>query len=111
DNHIGGLDEDFHKRLQIESTIRAHLEKELSLNKYGIKVLSLFFLDRVDNYRTYNDDGTYDKGKYALLFEDLFQEIIMEDEYRELRENITDINQYAQEVHHGYFSQDKAGRK
>src|SRR5699024_126101 len=30
---------------------------------------------------------------------------------KELRENIDDIDQYTQEVHHGYFSQDKAGRK
>lgn len=111
DNHIGGIDENIYKRLQIESTIRAHLDKELTLNKRGIKVLSLFFLDRVDNYRVYNDDGTYNKGKYAILFEELFQKIIMEDDYKELRENIDDIDQYTQEVHHGYFSQDKSGRK
>lgn len=111
DNHIGGIDENIYKRLQIESTIRAHLNKELTLNKRGIKVLSLFFLDRVDNYRIYNDDGTYNKGKYALLFEELLQKIIMEDEYKELRENIDDLDRYTQEAHHGYFSQDKAGSK
>ena len=33
DNHIGGIDENIYKRLQIESTIRAHLNKELTLNK------------------------------------------------------------------------------
>src|SRR5690625_2303293 len=111
DNYIGGVDDEIYKRLQIESTIRAHLDKELKLNKYGIKVLSLFFLDRVDNYRLYNDDGTYNKGKYALLFEELYRKIIMEEAYRELRENIEDMDQHINDVHHGYFSQDKAGRK
>lgn len=111
DNYIGGIDEDIYKQLQIEATIRAHLDKELRLNKHGIKVLSLFFVDRVDNYRVYNDDGTYNKGKYALMFEELYQKIIMEDDYKKLRENIDDIDQYTNEVHHGYFSQDKAGRK
>lgn len=110
-NHIGGIDDEIYKKLQIESTIRSHLDKELKLNKLGIKVISLFFIDRVDNYRTYNDDGTYNKGKYALMFEELFQRIIMEDKYKELRRGIPNIEQFAAEVHHGYFSQDKAGRK
>jgi type III restriction enzyme len=110
DNYIGGIDDEVYKRLQIESTIRAHLNKELVLNKHGIKVLSLFFVDRVENYRIYNEDGTYNKGKYALLFEELFKKIIMEDQYKDLRINISDIEKYTEEVHHGYFSQDKAGR-
>lgn len=110
DNHVGGIDDNLYKRLQIESTIRAHLDKELRLNKQGIKVLSLFFIDRVDNYRVYNDDGTYDLGKYALIFQDLYKNIIEEEKYRDLREGIEDLDQYANAIHHGYFSQDKAGR-
>src|SRR5699024_7247495 len=31
DNHIGGLDDNVLKKLQIEATIRAHLDKELRL--------------------------------------------------------------------------------
>src|SRR5690625_342452 len=58
DNPVGGIDDYLFKQLQIEATIRTHLDKELRLNKYGIKVLSLFFIDRVANYRTYHDDGT-----------------------------------------------------
>src|SRR5690625_3416421 len=95
DNYIGGIDEEIYKKLQIESTIRAHLDKELQLNKQGIKVLSLFFIDRVDNYRVYSDDGTYTLGKYALMFEELFQRIMMEEDYKQLRENVTDIAQYS----------------
>src|SRR5699024_1044754 len=111
DNHIGGLDDNVLKKLQIEATIRAHLDKELRLNKRGLKVLSLFFIDRVDNYRIYNEDGTYNKGKFAEMFEELFAKIIMEDKYAPLREGIADIEAYTENVHHGYFSQDKAGTK
>lgn len=35
---------------QIEETIRTHIEKQRLLKPYGIKVLSLFFIDRVANY-------------------------------------------------------------
>ncbi|MCR8969082.1 DEAD/DEAH box helicase family protein [Facklamia sp. 7083-14-GEN3] len=110
DNHIGGIEDDLYKRLQIEATIRAHLDKELYLNKLGIKVLSLFFLDRVVNYRVYNEDGTYNLGKYAVIFEELYKKIIQEDKYQELRAGMDDLDQEVRNVHHGYFSQDKAGR-
>src|SRR5699024_10677221 len=40
------------KRIQIHNTIKAHLDKELHLNPKGIKVLSLFFIDQVDKYRS-----------------------------------------------------------
>jgi len=52
---------------QIEATIRRHFEKEKKLKKYGIKVLSVFFIDRVANYREYSEDGTPKKGKYNGL--------------------------------------------
>src|SRR5699024_7664837 len=65
---------------------------------------------RVDNYRVYNDDGTYNLGKYALVFEELYKQIIQEEKYAELREDIHDLEDYTKSIHHGYFSQDKAGR-
>jgi len=67
---IGGVNEDERKRLQIRKTIEEHLEKELRLTKRGIKVLSLFFIDKVANYRWYDENGTARKGKYALMFEE-----------------------------------------
>ena len=51
---VGEIDDDTIKRLQIRKTIQEHLEKEMNLNPKGIKVLSLFFIDRVSNYREYN---------------------------------------------------------
>lgn len=77
---------------QIRETVREHLAKEKRLNPLGIKVLSLFFIDHVENYRA--ADGT--AGKFALWFEEI---------YRELSGNTDTAG-----VHDGYFSQDKKGR-
>jgi len=40
---------------QIRFTIREHFEKQRRLKTFGLKVLSLFFIDRVDNYA--KEDG------------------------------------------------------
>ena len=53
----------------MRATIEEHLNKELELNPKGIKVLSLFFIDRVANYREYDAKGNAVKGKYAKWFE------------------------------------------
>lgn len=108
---IGGLDDDELKRLQIRETIRAHLDKELSLVHKGIKVLSLFFIDRVDNYRLYPKDAPYEKGKYALMFEEEYQKLIKLPKYHTLFEEDQYIaNHKAEEVHDGYFSRDRQGK-
>src|SRR3546814_21002149 len=54
---IGDVDADAIKRLMIRRTIQEHLEKEKRLAPLGIKVLSLFFIDAVDHYRSYDEDG------------------------------------------------------
>ena len=86
---------------QIEATIRRHFEKEKKLKKYGIKVLSVFFIDRVANYREYSEDGTPKKGKFAIWFEELFNQ------YRQKPEFLGLYDFDAEEAHNGYFSQDK----
>ena len=45
---IGGMRDDVW-RVQIKHTVKRHLEKELQSRVRGIKVLSLFFIDRVAN--------------------------------------------------------------
>ena len=88
-------------RLQIEATIRRHFEKEVKLGKLGIKVLSVFFIDRVANYRVYHEDGTVGKGKFAEWFEEIFQQ------YR-TRPEFADLYDFeVAKAHNGYFSQDK----
>jgi type III restriction enzyme len=37
--------------------VKKHLDKELQLHNRGIKVLSLFFIDRVASYRDYDAAG------------------------------------------------------
>ncbi|MBO7081020.1 MAG: DEAD/DEAH box helicase family protein [Neisseriaceae bacterium] len=69
---------------QIECTIREHLAKEKRFKDKDIKVLSLFFIDKVANYR--------EDGKFYRWFEEIYQ--------RETGER-------ANGVHDGYFSQDK----
>ena len=70
---VGDLDDLTIKEQQIRKTIEEHLEKELVLNRLGIKVLSLFFIDRVANYRYYDQDGNPQKGIYAQLLRSIIQ--------------------------------------
>ncbi|MCF6201684.1 MAG: restriction endonuclease subunit R, partial [Hydrogenimonas sp.] len=108
---IGGVDEDERKRLQIRKTIEEHLEKELRLTKRGIKVLSLFFIDKVANYRWYDEEGNAQKGKYAIVFEEEYGKLIRKPKYRALFEDVdVDVDTVAEKVHNGYFSVDKKGK-
>lgn len=90
-------------KFQIRRTVEEHLRKELKLNKQGIKVLSLFFIDRVANYRCYDAQGNVLKGKFAVWFAEIYNELISKPAYQSL-------NKYSDEIHNGYFSQDKKGR-
>lgn len=106
---IGGADEDEHKRLQIRKTIEEHLDKELRLTQRGIKVLSLFFIDKVANYRWYDEEGNAQKGKYALMFEEEYRNLNKKPKYKTLFEDV-DTDTIAHDVHNGYFSIDKKGK-
>ncbi len=100
---IGDVDENIVKRAQIRRTIEAHLDKELRYADKGIKVLSLFFIDKVEKYR--HEDGT--PGIYAKMFEECYLELLAKPKYEPIRERFTaDVSK----VHNGYFSQDKKGR-
>ncbi|KWT11497.1 Type III restriction enzyme, res subunit [Pseudomonas savastanoi] len=108
---IGGVSPDEIKRLMIRRTIKEHLEKELTFaaNKQPIKVLSLFFIDSVEHYRQYDDEGNPVKGKYALMFEDEYTKLAKSRDYQSLFNEI-DLETNASEVHNGYFSIDKKER-
>ncbi|GAB3732272.1 type III restriction-modification system endonuclease [Spirosoma lituiforme] len=126
---MGDLDEKAFRRIQIRETILSHFSKERDLFEKGIKVLSLFFIDAVEKYRIYDQDGEQQLGEYAKIFEE---------EYNLLRNDYIDLfhqsyNQYlydadpghthkgympdnyaqylerddAERVHNGYFSIDK----
>jgi len=105
---LGDIDDLAIKEQQIRKTIEEHLNKELVLNKQGIKVLSLFFIDRVANYRYYDKDGNPQKGIYAELFEKHYSDLIKRPKYNTLFKDI-DLETAAEDVHNGYFSADKKG--
>jgi type III restriction enzyme len=106
---IGGVENEALKRLMIRRTIEEHLDKELRLRPQGIKVLSLFFIDAVEFYRSYNADGAQVKGKYAVMFEEEYRKAAEKPKYRTLFQEV-DLDSDATEVHDGYFSIDKKGK-
>lgn len=94
------------KKQLIYLTIKEHLDKELEYTKQGIKVLSLFFIDKVANYRQYENGNP--KGPYAEIFEEMYDKLIHKKRYQPLLEH-KHINQDIEKVHNGYFSMDKQG--
>lgn len=96
------------RREMIRRTIKEHLDKEKRLRPLGIKVLSLFFVDTVDKYRRYNDEGNAVKGDYAVMFEEEYRRLANHPDYNELFEGV-DLSRAAEEVHNGYFSIDRKG--
>ena len=105
---VGDIDDRAIKEQQIRKTIEEHLNKELALKHRGIKVLSLFFIDKVSNYRYYDADGVRHNGIYANMFEKNYRELIQRPKYRALFQNM-DMESLPHEVHDGYFSGDKKG--
>lgn len=95
-------------REMIRRTIREHLDKEKRLRPQGIKVLSLFFIDKVDRYRSYDEDGNSVKGVYAHIFEEEYRRLAAHPDYQTLFAEV-DLDAAADEVHNGYFSIDKRG--
>lgn len=90
----------------IRRTIREHLDKELRLNPQQIKVLTLFFIDKVDFYRQTNEEGLLEPGEYARIFEEEYLKAIKSPAYKTL---VPSHPEHAKDVHDGYFSIDKKG--
>ncbi len=108
----GGQDPILIKRLQIRKTIQEHFEKQKRLRPLGIKVLSLFFIDKVSNYRVYDEDGKAQLGNYAEIFEEEYIDIIEKNpEYNKLSDSSMPLFQRASKAHDGYFSIDKKKNK
>lgn len=108
----GDVSEKDIRRVQIRETIRSHFEKEKELYERGIKTLSLFFIDKVENYRKYDDNGNEVNSEYGQMFEEEYTDIL--NEYLTLFN--TPYEQYLRsldvhDTHAGYFSIDKKGHK
>lgn len=102
---IGDVNDEAVKRIQIRETIQSHLEREAELFRQGIKVLSLFFIDKVEKYRS--DDG---QGFYEKIFEEEYAAAV--DNFKagdaDYQKYLASIS--AHETHAGYFSVDKKNR-
>lgn len=108
----GDISEKDIRRVQIRETIRSHFEKEKELYGMGIKTLSLFFIDKVEHYRKYDENGNEVNSEYGQIFEEEYTDIL--NEYLTLYN--TPYEQYLRkidvhETHKGYFSIDKKGHK
>ena len=99
----GGLNDEV-LRYMVKKTVEAHLTKERSNKSKGIKVLTLFFIDKVKNYRDYDENGNPVKGKFAQWFEEIYLNEISKPAFGGL------IPYGVEEIHNGYFSQDNKGR-
>jgi len=108
----GDTSEENLRRIQIRETISSHFEKEEQLFYKGIKCLSLFFIDHVDNYRLYDDSGNQILGVYGRIFEEEYNRILHErshlftPEYLEYVKSIP-----VGSTHNGYFSIDKKTKR
>ena len=109
---IGRVNDVYVRRHQIRETILSHIHKERKLFKMGIKCLSLFFIDHVDNYRIYKAGGETEKGQYAQMFEEEYNNIVgqLQLEFSDDPAYVAYLKHYkAEEVHNGYFSRDRKG--
>lgn len=109
---IGDTNELNMQRVQIRETIKSHLEKERQLFKRGIKCLSLFFIDEVAKYKSYDEDGNEVKGVFQKIFEEEYSQLVSE----ELNLFDEEYNKYlrrfnSEEIHSGYFSIDKKTKR
>ncbi|WP_066638623.1 restriction endonuclease [Desulfolucanica intricata] len=97
---IGGYTNEIMK-VQIRETVKNHLNKELQIMQTlpegrRLKVLSLFFIDRVANYAPVD-------GKIRLWFEEIYQELATNPLYKSLHLPPVEL------VHNGYFAQNQKG--
>ena len=76
--HVGesyGADKEAIFDAQIRYTVQEHFRKQKRLREQGIKVLSLFFIDRVDNYANQN-------GIIRILFNKAFDDLKTGSEFK-----------------------------
>ena len=105
---IGDTNELNMQRVQIRETIMSHFEKERQLFKRGIKCLSLFFIDEVAKYKSYDEDGNEVKGVFQKMFEEEYSRIVSDKFELYDKDYNNYLGQFApQDVHRGYFSIDK----
>jgi type III restriction enzyme len=95
---IGGNSDAIYREM-IRATILEHLRREDMLRASGIKVLSLFFIDKVEHFLGTGVNNLDANGRFVQWFDDLFREERDKSaRYQEL------LPQDPSELRRGYFS-------
>lgn len=106
--HVGdeiGSNQDAVFREMIRETIREHIRKELQVHAKGIKVLSLFFIDKVASYLGDGINNLDANGDFAAWFDELYaEELARQPKARAI------MPATALEARSGYFAQMKSGK-
>ena len=92
-------------REMIRETIREHIRKENQVHKHGIKVLSLFFIDKVASYLGDGINNLDACGPFAEAFDAIYVE-----ERAKNPASHTFLPEDPLEARSGYFAQMKAGK-
>ena len=101
---IGGATSAIYREM-IRETIREHLRKEQQLRAKGIKVLSLFFVDKVASYMGEGTTNLDANGDFAKWFDELFlEETAKNPKWGEL------FTAHPSQMRKAYFSQLKKGK-
>ncbi|MGP5507375.1 restriction endonuclease [Corynebacterium flavescens] len=95
---IGGATGAIYKEM-IRETIKEHFRKEAQLHAKGIKVLSLFFIDKVESFLGDGSNNNDANGQFVQWFDELFREERAKSaQYQEL------LPQDPAALRRGYFS-------
>lgn len=70
---IGGTNDSIYREM-IRETIREHFKKETTLREKKIKVLSLFFVDKVASYLGDGNSNSSADGDFVKWFDEIFEE-------------------------------------
>ncbi len=92
----------------IARVIKEHFDREKVLKPQHIKVLSLFFIDRVDHYRVHGPEGARSLGKYGVFFEEEYRKLAAHPDYKDSLFSKTPADPAS--AHDGYFSKDRHGK-
>lgn len=100
---IGGNSDAIHQDM-IRETIREHLRREKKLHQKGIKVLSLFFVDKVASYLGEGTDNDTADGEFTRWFDEIYrQELASQPELKAI------LPEDPRDVRSAYFAQMKNG--
>lgn len=101
---IGGNSDSIYREM-IRETIKEHFRKQTLLKSKGIKVLSLFFIDKVENFLGDGVNNIDANGQFVQWFDELFrEERAKSPQWQEL------FPQDPADLRRGYFSVLKAKR-